>query len=154
MIIGIIAITLWKVEHIVAMKPGERADVGNYTVQFVAETPLTGENYTGRAGQFRIFRGETEIATVVSEKREFKPMGTPTTEVGLHQTLAGDVYVVMGDKTVDGARVVRMYFNPLVSLIWLGALVMFFGGVLSLTDRRYRVGAPKQKLTPAGVPAE
>ena len=58
MIIGIIAITLWKVEHIVAMKPGERADVGNYTVQFVAETPLTGENYTGRAGQFRIFRGE------------------------------------------------------------------------------------------------
>ena len=148
MIIGIIAITLWKVEHIVAMKPGERADVGNYTVQFVAETPLTGENYTGRAGQFRIFRGDAEIATVVSEKREFKPMGTPTTEVGLHQTLAGDVYVVMGDKTADGARVVRMYFNPLVSLIWLGALIMFFGGALSLTDRRYRVGAPKRKLTP------
>jgi cytochrome c-type biogenesis protein CcmF len=107
MIIGIIAITLWKVEHIVAMKPGERAEVGNYTVQFVGETPLTGENYTGRAGQFRISRGELEIASVVSEKREFKPMGTPTTEVGLHQTLAGDVYVVMGDKTADGARVVR-----------------------------------------------
>jgi cytochrome c-type biogenesis protein CcmF len=154
MIIGIIAITLWKVEHIAAMKPGERADVGDYTVQFIAETPLTGENYTGRAGQFRIFRGEREIAIVVSEKREFKPMGTPTTEVGLHQTLAGDVYVVMGDKTADGARVVRLYFNPLVSLIWLGALIMFFGGALSLTDRRYRVGAPKRKLTPAGVPAE
>jgi cytochrome c-type biogenesis protein CcmF len=154
MIIGIIAITLWKVEHIVAMKPGERADIGHYTVQFVAETPLTGENYTGRAGQFRILRGDSEIATVVSEKREFKPMGTPTTEVGLYQTLAGDVYVVMGDRTADGARVVRLYFNPLVSLIWLGALIMFFGGALSLTDRRYRVGAPKRKLTPAGVPAE
>ena len=154
MIIGIIAITLWKVEHIVAMKPGERADVGNYTVQFVGETPLTGENYTGRAGQFRIFRGESEIATVVSEKRAFKPAGTPTTEVGLHQTLAGDVYVVMGDKTADGARVVRIYFNPLVSLIWLGALVMFTGGLLSLTDRKYRVGAPKSKPLPAGVPAE
>jgi cytochrome c-type biogenesis protein CcmF len=60
----------------------------------------------------------------------------------------------MGDKTADGARVVRLYFNPLVSLIWLGALIMFFGGVLSLTDRRYRVGAPKQKLVSAGVPAE
>jgi cytochrome c-type biogenesis protein CcmF len=60
----------------------------------------------------------------------------------------------MGDKTADGARVVRMYFNPLVSLIWLGALVMFFGGVLSLTDRRYRVGAPKRKLLSAGVPGE
>ena len=154
MTIGIIAITLWKVEHIVAMKPGERAEIGHYTVQFVAETPLTGENYTGRAGQFRILRGNSEIATVVSEKREFKPMGTPTTEVGLYQTLAGDVYVVMGDRTADGARVVRLYFNPLVSLIWLGALIMFFGGALSLTDRRYRVGAPKRNLTPAGVPAE
>ena len=41
-----------------------------------------------------------------------------------------------------------MYFNPLVSLIWLGALVMFFGGVFSLTDRRYRVGAPKRKPRP------
>ena len=81
-------------------------------------------------------------------------MGTPTTEVGLHQTLSGDVYVVMGDRTADGARVVRMYFNPLVSLIWLGALIMFIGGIFSLTDRRYRVGAPKQKLVSAGVPAE
>ena len=154
MIIGIIAITLWKVEHILAMKPGERADVGSYSVQFVAETPLTGENFTGRAGQFRIFKGEREVATVVSEKREFKPAGTPTTEVGLLQTLTGDVYVVMGDKTADGGRVVRMYFNPLVSLIWLGALTMFIGGALSLTDRRYRVGAPKRNLVTAGVPAE
>ena len=98
--------------------------------------------------------GSAKIATVVSEKREFKPRGTPTTEVGLYQTLAGDVYVVMGDKAADGARVVRMYFNPLVSLIWAGALIMFIGGGLSLTDRRYRVGAPKRKLEPAGVPAE
>ena len=154
MIIGIIAITLWKVEHILAMKPGDRADVGNYSVQFIGETPLTGANYTGRSGQFRIFQGGREVTTVVSEKREFRPAGTPTTEVGLYQTLTGDVYVVMGDKTADGGRVVRMYFNPLVSLIWLGALIMFAGGGLSLTDRRYRVGAPKRKLVSAGVPAE
>ena len=153
-IIGITAITLWKVEHILAMKPGERTDVGSYSVQFVGETPLTGENYTGSAGQFRIFRGDRDITTVVSEKRAFKPSGMPTTEVGLYQTPAGDVYVVMGDRTADGGRVVRMYFNPLVSLIWLGALMMFIGGGLSLTDRRFRVGAPKRKSVPAGVPAE
>ena len=153
MIIGIIAITLWKVEHIVAMKPGERADVGSYSVEFNSETPLTGENYTGRAGHFRIYRGENEVANVISEKREFKPNGN-TTEVGLRQTLFGDVYVVMGDKTADGGRVVRMYYNPFVTFIWLGALIMFVGGGLSLTDRRYRVGAPKRKLVSAGVPAE
>ncbi len=154
MIIGIVAITAWKAEHILAMKPGERARVGAYTVEFVSEAPLTGPNYRGRGGQFRISKADREITTVVSEKREFKPSGMPTTEVGLYQTLAGDVYVVMGDRTADGGRVVRMYFNPLVSLIWAGALIMFAGGGLSLTDRRYRVGAPKPKLEPEGVPAE
>ncbi len=154
MIIGIVAISLWKVEHILVMKPGDRAEVGGYTVQFKSETPMTRANFTGRAGQFVISKDGRELATVVSEKREFKPNGTPTTEVGIHQTLAGDVYVVMGDKAADGGRVVRMYFNPLVSMIWLGALIMFAGGALSLTDRRYRIGAPKPALTMVEVPAE
>ncbi len=153
MIVGIICISLWKVEHILTMKPGDRTDVGRYSVEFVSDTPMTAENYAGRAGLFRIYRGDHEVASVISEKRNFKPTGT-TTEVGLLQTLGGDVYVVMGDTTADGSRVVRMYYNPFVTFIWLGALVMFVGGGLSLTDRRYRVGAPKPAKIAAGVPAE
>ena len=71
----------------------------------------------------------------------------PTTEVGLHETLAGDIYVAIGDTSADGARVIRLYFNPFVTMIWLGGVIMFVGGLLSLTDRRYRVGAPR----PAGA---
>ena len=89
MIAGIIAISLWKVEVIVALKPGEQAAVGDYTVTFLGETPLTGANYTGRAGRFLVKEGDREITTLVSEKREFKPSGMPTTEVGLLQTFAG-----------------------------------------------------------------
>ena len=154
MIAGIIAISLWKIEVIVALKPGEQAAVGAYTVTFIGEAPSSGSNYTGRSGTFRVSEGGREVATLVSEKREFRPSGTPTTEVGLLQTLLGDVYVVMGDATNDGGRAVRMYFNPLVNFIWLGALIMFFGGMLSLTDRRYRVGAPSRKLAIEAVPAE
>ena len=121
---------------------------------FLGETPLTGPNYTGRAGQFRVTRDGKEVTTLVSEKREFKPSGMPTTEVGLHQTFAGDLYLVMGDRTTDDARAMRFYFNPLVNLIWLGATIMFAGGLLSLSDRRYRVGAPTRKLAPGAVPAE
>ena len=152
-IMGIVCISLWKVEHILAMKPGEKAEVGQYTVEFLSETPVTQSNYTGTGGHFRITSGSVEVATVISEKRNFKPTGN-TTEVGLLQTLFGDVYVVMGDKTATGARVVRMYYNPFVTLIWLGALVMFLGGALSLTDRRYRVGAPQRNTAAVGVPAE
>ena len=78
----------------------------------------------------------------------------PTTEVGLWQTLMGDVYVVMGDPTTDGARALRMYYNPFVNFIWAGAAIMFVGGLLSLSDRRYRVGVPKRAATAQTVPAE
>ncbi len=154
MVVGIIAISLWKTEAIVAMKPGETVPVGAYEVTFEGEAPLTGANYTGRMGRFRVRRGSAEVTTLVSEKREFKPAATPTTEVGLHQTIAGDLYVVMGDRTGDGARAVRIYFNPLVSFIWLGAALMFAGGVFSLADRRYRVGAPKRAARVEAVAAE
>jgi cytochrome c-type biogenesis protein CcmF len=49
----------------------------------------------------------------------------------------------------DGAYSVRVYFNPLVRLIWLGALIMFFGGAVSLSDRRLRIGAPKRSVAKA-----
>jgi cytochrome c-type biogenesis protein CcmF len=151
---GIIAISLWKIEVIVALKPGESAEVGKYNVTFIGEAPLTGPNYTGRVGTFLVKEGGREIVTLRSEKREFKPSGMPTTEVGLLQTVLGDVYVVMGDTAGDGARAVRLYYNPFVNFIWLGAAVMFLGGLLSLSDRRYRVGAPKRALQARAVPAE
>ncbi len=154
LVIGIIAISLWKVEVITALKPGGEATVGDYTVTFQGETPLTGANYTGRTGNFLVTRDGAEIATLSSEKREFRPSGMATTEVGLHQTLAGDVYVVMGDETKDGGRAMRMYFNPLVNLIWIGAFMMFVGGIFSLTDRRYRVGAPRRMASRETVAAE
>ncbi len=94
------------------------------------------------------------MATLVSEKRIFQPGNQPTTEVGLLQTALGDLYVVMGDDLGDGRRTLRVYFNPLVSCIWLGALIMFLGGIFSLTDRRYRVGAPRAARKATQAPAE
>ena len=142
-VIGIVAITAWRAEAIIALKPGEHVGVAGYDVTYLGDLPLTGANYTGDAGHFRISRDGNDVAIVVSEKRQFQPGGMQTTEVGLHQMLWGDLYVVMGDRAGAGGRTVRVYFNPLVSLIWLGALIMFAGGMISLTDRRYRVGAPK-----------
>jgi cytochrome c-type biogenesis protein CcmF len=55
---------------------------------------------------------------------------------------------VLGDQLKDGAYSVRLYFNPLVRLIWLGAVVIFIAGGLSLSDRRLRVGAPKRARAP------
>jgi cytochrome c-type biogenesis protein CcmF len=148
-LIGIFGVSFWRVENIVAMKPGDVASIGAYTVTFIGETPLKGPNYTGFSGKFDLKRDGALVTTLVSEKREFKPRGMPTTEVGLYQTVAGDVYLAMGDAAMNGGRSVRMYYNPLASFIWWGAAIMFLGGLLSLTDRRFRVGAPRRAAAPA-----
>jgi cytochrome c-type biogenesis protein CcmF len=142
MIVGMVGISVWKTEAIISMKPGDTHPLADYEVTFRGETPLTGPNYTGSAGQFLVTRAGAAVTALVSEKRVFRPSNMPTTEVGLKKTMLGDLYVVLGDETADGGRAVRMYFNPLVDLIWIGALIMFAGGAFSLADRRYRVGAP------------
>ncbi len=145
-VIGVVAMSLWRSELILSMKPGDRADIAGYSVEFLGEKQAAGPNYDALAGSFRVYRGNSELAELVSEKRTFKPSGMPTTEVGLLQKLSGDVYIAMGDTSADGGRVVRLYVNPLVNMIWLGGLFMFIGGLLSLSDRRYRIGAPKTNL--------
>jgi cytochrome c-type biogenesis protein CcmF len=152
-ILGIVATSAWREERILVMKPDDTTAIAGYEIRYLGESPLTGPNYTGEAGRFRIMRGNTEVATLVSEKRFFEPGRVPTTEVGLLHTLGGNIYIVMGDQVGDG-RAVRAYFHPLVSFIWVGAAIMFAGGLISLTDRRYRIGIPRTARKPALQPAE
>ena len=72
----------------------------------------------------------------------------PTTEAAIRPTFLGDLYAVIGDPDGEGGFVTRLYFNPLVPWIWVGALVMMLGAGISLTDRRYRIGAPARKPVP------
>ena len=88
-------------------------------------------------------------------KRLYDAPRQPTTEAAIHVALAGDLYVVLGDELKDGAGwVVRLYFNPLVRLIWIGAILMALGGALSLSDRRLRIGAPRRARRTVPTPAE
>jgi cytochrome c-type biogenesis protein CcmF len=142
-VIGIVATTAWRSETIIAMTPGEQASVAGYELTFKGVAPRQGPNYRERVGLFEVSHGGREITKLEPSKRDFTVERSATTEAGIHASWAGDLYVVLGDELKDGAYSVRMYFNPLVRLIWIGALVMFFGGALSLSDRRLRVGAPK-----------
>jgi cytochrome c-type biogenesis protein CcmF len=105
--------------------------------------------------------GDRLVATLTPEKRFFAVQQTTTTEAAIHTTFFADLYAVLGDPaapgrdsekvsadesraSLDGGQgwVIRLYHNPLVPWIWLGAALMAFGGIVSLTDRRHRVGAP------------
>lgn len=155
MVIGITATTAYQTETVRVMKPGDRIDAGGYTVTFAGIADTRGPNFREQTGSFKVTRDATPVTELLPSKRLYDAPPQPTTEAGIHASWRGDLYVVLGDPQTDGGYAVRVYFNPLVRFIWLGALIMFFGGALSMSDRRLRVGAPVRKRpAAAAVPAE
>jgi cytochrome c-type biogenesis protein CcmF len=153
-IAGVTASSAWKVESIRAMKPGERVIVGGYEYEFEGTKPGAGPNYSTVRGRFTVRHNGDVVAVMEPEKRFYPVQGTTTTEAAIRTTATGDLYAVVGDTDeASGTTVTRLYFNPLVSWIWIGALIMVAGGLLSLSDRRHRVGAPARRRNPAGSEA-
>ena len=152
--LGIVAMSAWQSEKILVMKPGERTDIAGYTLEFKGTAPSEGPNYTELTGFLAVSRGGVPLTELAPAKRLYIAPRQPTTEAGIHAAWSGDLYAVLGDEQPGGAYAVRLYFNPLVRLIWFGAVAMFIGGGLSLSDRRLRVGAPRRAARRQIQPAE
>jgi cytochrome c-type biogenesis protein CcmF len=120
---------------------------------FHGVTTVRGPNYSEQVGRLTATRSGVPIAELAPSKRLFDTPRQTTTEAGIHAAWSGDLYLVLGDELPEGAFVVRAYFHPLVRLIWLGAVVMALGGVLSLLDRRLRIGAPRRNARAGAVAA-
>lgn len=150
-VIGIAA-TAWGTEAIGMLKVGESLTSGRYTATLEAVTPRTGPNYREEAARFRIVSGNRELGSVEAMKRVYTARAMPTTEAGIRTQGLGQVYVSLGEPDGSGAIAVRLLDKPLVLLIWIGALVMAAGGGLSLTDRRFRLAAPRRAAAPAAMP--
>ncbi len=154
MVIGVLATGVWRSEAILVMKPGEATSIAGYDLTFSAIGERPGPNYTEQVADFVARVGGTQVATLQPAKRSYPVERQSTTEAGIHSAWAGDLYAVIGEPQPGGGFAVRLYFNPLVQFIWLGALVMFLGGALALSDRRLRVGAPtRAKRVPPALQA-
>jgi cytochrome c-type biogenesis protein CcmF len=143
-LIGIVASSAWQSERILAMKVGDRAEIAGYELQFGGVKPRRGPNYDEDYARIAVTRGGAAVAELEPAKRLYDAPRSPTTEAAIHVSWLGDLYVVLGDELSGGGYAMRIYFNPLVRLIWLGALAMAIGGVFSLSDRRLRIGVPRR----------
>ncbi|RQH11011.1 heme lyase CcmF/NrfE family subunit [Bradyrhizobium sp. RP6] len=153
-LIGIVCETTWNSEHIATMKPNDVAHVAGYDLKLDGLFQRQGPNYREMIAEFKISRDGEALTVMTPSKRSFTTRGSSTTEAALLTRGASQLYVSLGDATAEGAIAVRIYYKPMVLLIWWGPVLMAFGGVLSLSDRRLRVGAPKpararQRLQPA-----
>ncbi len=144
MVLGLVGTTAWRSERIEALVPGGTVDIAGSELTFQGVKERQGPNYKELAGLFSVTRAGQPVTTLIPSKRAYSVEKSATTEAGIYNSWRGDLYIVLGDPLKDGGYSVRVYFNPLVRLIWLGALLMFLGGGVSLSDRRLRVGAPKR----------
>jgi cytochrome c-type biogenesis protein CcmF len=142
-LIGIVCETTWNSERIAAMKPGDVANVGGYEVRLDDTSQQQGPNYREQVSRFNVTLDGSPIGVMTPSKRNFTTRGMSTTEAALLTRGFSQLYISLGDANADGSIAVRIYHKPLVLLIWLGPVLMAFGGMLSLSDRRLRVGAPK-----------
>lgn len=150
-VIGIAAVA-WGTEAIGMLKVGESLTSGRYTVTLEAVTPRTGPNYREDAARFRILANGRELKPVEAMKRIYTARTMPTTEAGIRTVGLGQAYISLGEPDASGAIAVKLHDKPLILLIWIGALVMAAGGALSLTDRRFRLAAPRRVAAPAAFP--
>ncbi len=156
-VIGIAGATAWNAERLAVMKIGDTVGVGGYQLTFKKVYEQTGPNYEEFAGDFELKSGDRVIGTITTSKRKYDAPPQVTTAAGIATRPVGDVYVVLGNEE-NGSYSIRAYFHPFVRWIWGGALIMFLGGLVSLLDRRLRIGLPqraaKTPYTPAPAPAE
>ncbi len=135
-------------ERIALVHPGETVSLAGYqwTLRDLHDAP--GPNYAARVATIAISRDGHPVVTLAPERRAFPVQRITTTEAKISTNLVRDLYAVLGDER-DGAAVLRLHVNPLAPWIWLGGLVMAMGGLVSLSDRGLRVGAPARRAVAA-----
>ncbi|WP_319529350.1 heme lyase CcmF/NrfE family subunit [uncultured Cohaesibacter sp.] len=145
-VLGLIVASTYQTENILVMKPGDKTSLSGYEFEFTGFKQSAAFNYADLAGTFIVTKSGKQVAELHPVKRVYTSHNMPTTETAIH-TIWGvtQLYMSLGDQQDSGGIAVRIYYKPWVTFIWLGTLVMFLGGAVSLSDRRLRIGAPARK---------
>jgi cytochrome c-type biogenesis protein CcmF len=146
-LLGIVGETQWGAERIVSLQPGKSVQIRNYDITYDRTFNRAGPNYNEVVAIFTVRRHGEVVGVLEPSKRTFAARETTTTESALMARGVSQLYLSLGEVHDDGSLAIRLYYKPLVLLIWIGCVVMAIGGVFSLSDRRLRVGAPKPART-------
>jgi len=157
-ILGVTLVKGYETERDVRMDVGDTVQAGGYEFRFDGATDIEGPNYAAAKGHVSVSKGGKLVTELFPEKRQYRASGMPMTEAAISPGLMGDLYVSMGEPIPDSesAWAVRVYIKPFVDWIWAGCLLMAIGGLLPISDRRYRIHSKRTVPadTAAGVPLQ
>jgi cytochrome c-type biogenesis protein CcmF len=152
-VLGVVATTAWETELVTTLNPGESAVLSGYTIAFDSFEQVPGPNYIADEGRFTITAPDGSTRQTMADRRTYVASGMPTTEAAIETYGFSQLYLQLGEP-LDNTHVIRIWHKPYITLIWLGAVLMALAGVLSLTDRKLRIGVPRQVRKPVAEPAE
>ncbi|HXU93724.1 MAG TPA: heme lyase CcmF/NrfE family subunit [Gallionella sp.] len=140
-IIGVTMVKGYETERDVRMNVGDTVQAAGYEFRFNGVTEEQGPNYVAGRGNVTVSKDGKPVTELHPEKRQYNVSGMPMTEASISPGLLRDLYVSLGEPIPDsnGAWAVRVYVKPFVDWIWAGCLLMALGGVLAISDRRYRI---------------
>ncbi|MBA2490696.1 MAG: heme lyase CcmF/NrfE family subunit [Gammaproteobacteria bacterium] len=154
-IVGITFASAFEVERQLSMAPGESTTLSGYEFTFQGVSEVAGPNYVAERGLVEVARDGEVVAILHPEKRVYRVQTNPMTDAAIDSTFTRDLYVALGEPTTDGgARGVRLYYKPFVQWLWLGPMMMAFGGVLAASDQRYRVSTQRETVRTEGLSAQ
>jgi cytochrome c-type biogenesis protein CcmF len=148
-LIGVTLVSLNTVDLHTRLSPGESAQVAGFEFRMLSLGPLDGPNYKGTEARFAVWRDGEEVAQLSAQKRQYPVRGMALTEAGIVPGLVRDLYVSLGEPLDGKAWSVRLSVKPFVRWLWLGALLMAAGGVLALSDSRFRRLAARREVQAA-----
>ncbi|UWQ21019.1 heme lyase CcmF/NrfE family subunit [Jannaschia sp. W003] len=154
-VFGVSALIAWQEEGIAVLREGESLSVGRFEATLLGVEREQGPNYVATVATLRVSEDGAPLGVLRPEKRLYPVARMPTTEAGIDSGFTRDLYAVVGDPQEGGGWAIRVFVKPFANWIWGGAIIMALGGLLSLLDRRWRVGAAGRKAPRVvGVPAE
>ncbi|MDO8355174.1 MAG: heme lyase CcmF/NrfE family subunit [Nitrospirota bacterium] len=151
-IVGVTMVKGFEVEQDLRMNVGETSTIGGYTFRFDGVQNVKGPNYTAARGMFHVSQGGHDVTDMFPEKRHYPVQNQAMTEAAIDTGLLRDLYVSLGEPLPGGAWSVRLYHKPFIDWIWGGCLIMALGGVLAMTDRRYRLAGRREESLVSDLP--
>jgi cytochrome c-type biogenesis protein CcmF len=148
LVIALTAVQSFTLEHDVALAPGATTTVGSYAFRFDGVQAIEGPNYDGVGATVTVSRGGAPVAVLKPQKRQYWVQHQATTETAIRMDHGNNILVALGEDLGAGRWSLRVQIRPLVSFIWLAALIMAIGGAVAASDRRYR----NSKVAEAAAP--
>jgi cytochrome c-type biogenesis protein CcmF len=148
-VVGVTMVSTYEVEKDIKMAPGESVEVAGYNFTFNGVKAVPGPNYNAAQGEFDVALAGKFIRKLYPEKRNYFSSTMPMTEAAIDPGFLRDVYVSLGEPInpdlPEGEWAVRVYYKPFVSWIWGGCVIMSLGGLIAISDRRYRARRKSDK---------